>query len=179
MKYFSIKETLRTSWNNVWRHFLAGVGLTLIVFVMSELSHYVDTITEHMFTAKFIAEIIFWLVNLVVGISILRIYLNLYDMHKIYFRETHHSIRLIWKYFLASIGYFLLILFGLILFVIPGIYLALKYLFVAVIIIDYNNLSITEAFSKSADITKSVKWKLLGFIIIISCINILGMLRFN
>ena len=63
---------------------------------------------------------------------------------------------------------------GLILFVIPGIYLAIKYMFALVILIDEETISATDALKKSSDITLGVKWSLFGFLLLLILINLIG-----
>ena len=84
-----------------------------------------------------------------------------------------------WKYLFGGILLILIVVAGLVLFIIPGIYLALRFVFVPVILID-KETTIKEAFKKSTDLTKGTKWKLLGLIIILALIQILtGALFFS
>lgn len=77
------------------------------------------------------------------------------------------------KYICVTILYILMVSVGMFFLVIPGVYLALKYMFAPIISID-QYLSIRDSFKESARITDGVKWKLLGFILILIGANILG-----
>ena len=66
---------------------------------------------------------------------------------------------------------------GLILLIIPGIYLAIKYQFFSFLIVD-KNMGIMESFKKSEEMTQGVKMNLLLFSLALAGINILGALVF-
>jgi len=87
------------------------------------------------------------------------------------------NIKKAFKLMVASALYGLYIIVGLILFIIPGIYIALKYFFVYYLIID-KDLSIKEAFKLSGEMTKGIKIKLLGLSITMAIVTFLGLLVF-
>ena len=66
------------------------------------------------------------------------------------------------KFLIVSVLYMLIVLGGFILLIIPGIYIALRYCFAPILIID-KNMGIGEAFAKSKQMTKGKKWNLIGF----------------
>lgn len=66
------------------------------------------------------------------------------------------------KFLIVSILYSLAVLGGFILLIIPGIYIALRYCFAPILIID-KKMDIGEAFFKSKEMTKGKKWNLVGF----------------
>ena len=79
------------------------------------------------------------------------------------------------RFLSVSFLYTLLVLFGLIFFIIPGIYFGTKYMFVTYAIVD-RDAKIGEAFSLSGKWTKGAKWKLLGLGILVILVNLLGVL---
>lgn len=82
---------------------------------------------------------------------------------------------LFFKFILTNLLVSVLIFFGLILLIVPGIYLALKYMFVTYAVVD-KGVGPFEALTISSTLTKGIKLKLvlygLGFV----GLNILGML---
>jgi uncharacterized membrane protein len=80
-----------------------------------------------------------------------------------------------WKYLGASILYALAIVVGLVLLVVPGIILALMFMFTTFIVID-RGLGPIEAMKESNRITYGHKWTLLGFTLMLVLINLLGVL---
>src|SRR3989338_2162822 len=65
-------------------------------------------------------------------------------------------------YLLANVRYFLIVLFGYVLFIIPGIIWSMKYAFGPVLVVD-KSLGAKEAFDMSAQMTEGIKWQMLGF----------------
>jgi uncharacterized membrane protein len=82
-----------------------------------------------------------------------------------------------WRYLGGSLLLGITVTAGLILFVIPGVIWAIMFQFYAYLIID-KNVGIMDAFRSSGEITKSVRWKLLGFGLLLALINYLGILVF-
>lgn len=81
-----------------------------------------------------------------------------------------------WQYLKTSVVLGLMIGGGLILLVIPGIYLSLKYWAVMWLIIDKDGLTFKEALSLSAKMTENIKWQLLLVYFVLAAINIAGAL---
>lgn len=77
------------------------------------------------------------------------------------FKEVKDT-KLASKFFAGIFLYSLLVVFGLILFIFPGIYWGLKYLFVPFLIID-KKVGVKEAFSRSKEMTVGYKGKLFIF----------------
>ncbi|MDP6642352.1 MAG: hypothetical protein QGF74_03165 [Candidatus Nanoarchaeia archaeon] len=82
---------------------------------------------------------------------------------------------LFFKYLASSIVYMLIMMGGLLLLIIPGIIWAIQFQFYNYFIID-KGLGPIEALKSSSRITKGVKWKLLGFLVVILLINLVGAL---
>jgi uncharacterized membrane protein len=80
-----------------------------------------------------------------------------------------------WKYLGASILLGLAVAIGFVLLIVPGVIFALMFLFTTFIVIDYE-LGPIEAMTESNRITRGHKWQLLGFGIVLTLINLLGVL---
>ncbi len=95
-----------------------------------------------------------------VGIGIARLSLRIYDEGKFSMQDLFPSPLLIIKAFLAMIGFFLIMLLGLIFFVIPGIYWIVRaYLFLFALV---EGEGIFESFATSFRITRNKEWQILG-----------------
>lgn len=79
-----------------------------------------------------------------------------------------------WIYF-AFLGAIkgLLLLLGFLLLIVPGIYLAIRWMFAEILVID-KGLRPIEALRKSSELTQGVRWKLFGFVVISSILVLLG-----
>lgn len=83
-----------------------------------------------------------------------------------------------WIYFaFLSIIKGILIFFGLLLFIVPGIYLAIRWIFAELLVIDKGMRPI-EALNESGRLTKGHMWKLFGFSIVTTLVGLLGVLLF-
>lgn len=77
------------------------------------------------------------------------------------------------RFFTAQLLVSLIVVLGLILFIIPGIIFALKYLFVPFVVVD-QDAKIGESLKKSSQLTKGNRTKLLGMSIVFALISVLG-----
>jgi uncharacterized membrane protein len=80
-----------------------------------------------------------------------------------------------WKFLGASILLGLAIAIGIILLIVPGIIFSLMFLFTTFIVIE-RELGPIEAMKESNRITRGHKWPLLGFVLVLTLINLLGLL---
>ena len=80
-----------------------------------------------------------------------------------------------WKFLGASILLGLTIAIGFVLLIVPGIIFSLMFLFTTFIVIE-RELGPIEAMKESSRITRGHKWPLLGFVIVLTLINVLGVL---
>ena len=90
---------------------------------------------------------------------------------------TEFDLKRVFMYVVISIAYGALVLLGIILLLIPGIYWALKYQYASLFYIE-KNTSISESFRLSAVATEGVKWRLLGYGIVLGLIAFVGVLFF-
>jgi uncharacterized membrane protein len=79
------------------------------------------------------------------------------------------------QYAWATFLYSLLMIVGMLLFIIPGLYWGYKYMYVPYLIVD-KGMRTSDAFKMSALMTKGVKLKLFVFGIVTALVNIAGFL---
>jgi uncharacterized membrane protein len=109
-------------------------------------------------------QILYWLVMILVSYNVLKINLNI--LHKkeasvkdVFILPTTDTFR----YLGAGIVYFVMVVVGLICFIVPGIYFAIKYMYVFNLIAD-EGMTIKEAAEKSAKMLEGNYWKIIGFL---------------
>ncbi len=68
-----------------------------------------------------------------------------------------------------------LILLGLVVFIVPGVYLGLRFMFVELLILD-KGLKPVEALRASTAMTEGIKWRLLGFSLVGVLCTLLGVI---
>lgn len=177
IKTFSIKEALKHGWDKMRQHFLFVVGVIAISFIISLVfDRLQDLLGDGAPLVGFIIFIASVYVSTVISIGSYKIFLKLNDGQHAELKDLYLHYRLFGKYFLGTILYLVIVVIGLILLIIPGIYFSIKYSFLPLILVDDEDVSISEAFSRSADITLGVKWKLLGFGIVVMLVLLLGAL---
>jgi hypothetical protein len=107
------------------------------------------------------------LVGIIVGIGFIQIASRWYDYNKVSVRDLWpSSFSVVFRVIAGIFKFFILSLLYAILLIIPGIYYFLTYSFFEFFIID-KNLGVRNAFKQSYICTRGVKWKLLGFFLIV------------
>lgn len=168
---FSIKEAIRFGWHKTRDNSGVLFQALLVLFALQVVSAIVQRVLEHT-VLGFIATIALTVVGVFVGTGLTVMSLKIARNEHTELRDIWPNGRLVWHYFLASCLAGIIILGGCILLIIPGIYFALRYAFVKYAVID--GASVTDSLGKSAVLTKDIKWKLLGFAIVLGLLNLLG-----
>ena len=114
--------------------------------------------------------------EILVGIGLTLITLKIAKGEAVMYSEIIPPFRLAWEYLLASLLAAFITMLGFILLIIPGIYLSLRFSMVRFAVLE--GAGITGSIKKSGKITDGVKWRLLGFLLIIALLNILGAILF-
>lgn len=167
---FSIGEALRFGWNtlkqNVWFFVLILIIAGLVTQIPSMLGGKEGTATG-------LFSLIAWVLQMLINLGLNKIALMLHDGTKPTWKELFMQYPLLLKYLGAAIIYGVAVAIGLVLLVVPGIYLGIKYAFFGFVMVD-KKTSIMDSFKTSAKLTEGVKWELLGFGIVMCVLNILG-----
>jgi len=128
-------------------------------------------------SSRGIVEVINLIYNIVVSMGMLAVTLKLVRGQSTTWQDLFGQYKKFIPYILATILYSLMIGLGFIFFIIPGIYLALKYQFYTYCIID-KNMGPIEALKASGKITKNQEWRLLGLAFLQMGVVLLGLLAF-
>lgn len=173
---FSKGEAVRFGWNTMKSNIGFFIGLLiltgLIIIVPSIIS---ELIKKEALALSIIIDIATWVLELVIGMGLIRIALKFCDNEKGEFADLFSCFPLFFKYLFGSILYWLIILGGMILLIIPGIIWAIKFQFFAYFIVD-KGLGPIESLKKSSAITNGAKWDLFIFGLLLMGINLLGLL---
>lgn len=176
---FSIKTALKfglVRTKEFWATML-GIGfITIIISAIPQLLAFLLGAKTNQYgqldltSLSGVASLTYWsiyfiilFISIVLGYNSVKMMLKMTDGHKVEMTELFAfdsaTLKNAWKYFLATLAYGLIVLIGLILLVLPGLYFAAKYAFVPYLVLD-KALSIKEAFTKSAEMTLNKKWYL-------------------
>jgi len=201
---FSIGESIRFGWNTMKSNFGFFALLLIIVGLICIIPGILGRLgREDLPLLSAILGIISAILQMIVGMGLIRITLKVCDGKKGSLSDLFACVPLFLKYFLGSILYGLIFLpaailfvvmaillpnitrtsgfvyagliIGLILLVVPGIIWAIKYMFFSYLIVD-QELGPVEALKRSAEITQGAKWDLLLLGLLLAGINLLGAL---
>lgn len=120
-------------------------------------------------------NLVYQLVSLYLGLGLARVGLNLASGHDVSVGQLFGEAGKLLRAIGATIIFWVMIVFGFLLLIFPGIYLALKYGQFLNAIVD-KNLGVFEAFSYSASITTNNKLQIFVLGIFCALITLAGML---
>ncbi len=173
---FSKTEAIKFGWNIVKRElrFFFGLAVVLILvnFILNVLAKDAKNLS-FLFSLAFL--ILVFLVGLILQLGLIKISLNFVDNKKSQFIDLFTTHRPVFKFLAASILFSLIVFAGFVLLIIPGIIWAIKFQFYSYLIVD-KEMGPIEALKKSSQLTKGVKLNLLVFSLLLTGINILGVL---
>lgn len=175
MSSFSIGESIRASWQITKNNFgflIVALLITGAVYIVMQTM--LGAVSDNA-GLLFLLSLLYYVLELLLGIGIITISIKLVDHKEVELKDLFMHYQYLFRYFVGSLLYGIIVFVGLILFIIPGIIWALKYQFFSYAIID-KNMKVWDAFKFSATITSGVKLDLLGLAIISMLINLVGML---
>lgn len=176
-KAVDISKILGESWSIFTKNWVKIYGLLLLPFALVFIQEILYSITDMQGITAFIFSIVYTLVQLVVSMGVLKALLYIVRDKEVDIDTILSTKHLLIPYIIATILVALMVAFGIILFIIPGIYLAIKYMFVPYLIVD-KEFKAMEAIKKSAEMTKDIKWSLLAFSVIAVLIGYGGIFIF-
>lgn len=174
MATFSINEALKVGWQKAWKNVWLWVGVMITTGVINMLLGRVGDSTTGDSTGLVISLAGF-IVQVIIEIGILTIALRLLDNQPVKYTDLFLQYHLLGQFLIAVIIISIAVGVGLILFIIPGIYIGLRLSQACFIIVD-QKLSGIEAIKKSWAITKGHTLKLFLLVIVMVVINIIGAL---
>lgn len=175
-KDFSIDEALRFGWNIMKDNFWFFVGILIVAGVITGIPHAIASAFEDSAEGlSFLFRVVAWIVDIIISIGLITIALKFLDGQKPEFKDLFAFQKHFINYLGGAILTGLAVLGGFILLLIPGIYWAIKFQFFGYSVVDQGSDPIL-AMRRSARITKTVKWKLLWFGILLALINTLGLI---
>ena len=174
--HFSKKEAIKFGFELAKKNLLFFIGIFIVVAFFSILSSSLRNLVNPQKEPflYFILYCVLFVVNLVIGIGVIKIALEFIDGKKPKFSDLLYYKPAV-KYFIASIVQGIITVIGFILLIIPGIILAIRLSYVSYLIVD-KDLGPVEAIKASWKITKGNAWNLFFFGILVGLINILGVI---
>ena len=160
---FSIEKIIKSAWHRFNDNRVFWIGVALLSLSMSIPGNIFPTL-----------GILFTLVSCYISASVIRISINFMQGHLVNYNDFFQiDIMQFFNYLAALILCSVSILLGFLFFVIPGVYLMTRFIFVQYFVID-KNISFDAAIKRSWKITKGNEINLLAFLFAMVIIFVLG-----
>ena len=173
MKDFSIKDALSFGWDT----FKSRVGFFVVLLLLSGALQIIPQFAIQQQTGWLAISlmIINQLFQLFLAVGMIKISLTLADADNPRIGDLFSGGPVFVSYLLALILFYLSVLAGFALLIVPGIIFSVMFQFYGYFIVD-KKMGPLEALKASAALTKGIRWKLLGFGLVVLLLNIAGIL---
>ena len=174
---FTIKESLRFGWETTKANltFLAGTFLVSIAPSIAGEALGLDE-RDGIIPALFVIAAV--VIQAALGLGLTKIHLKFARGETAEWRDLFSCGPLLLSYLGAAIVYGLVVVFGLVLLIVPGIIWAVKYGLYYYILLD-EHASPFASLERSADMTKGVRWQLFLFALVLGLLNVAGAFAFG
>ncbi len=170
---FSSSEAIKFGFNFFKKNIATFIKLGAALIVINIVMGIIGGLFGHNNLIALIWSIVSAILSLIIQVGIIKIVLDLHDGKPLNLANLYSMFHLAPRFIGASVLYGLMILVGLVLLIIPGIYLAIKLQFYSFLIVD-KNAGVVDSLKKSWAITKGVELNLFLFTLVIVILNILG-----
>lgn len=179
---FSIGSAIRFGWETFkkrpWLFVGASVVIALAYLVVGSISVGIDvSLTGSLDETTVAGAVVDWILSALISMGVVAFYLKAHDNTDAVSLSSLWHPHPFWNYFAATIVVGIAIVLGLLLLIVPGIIFALMFMFATIIVIDRERGPI-EAMKESMRVTRGYKWYLLGFALVLTLLNVLGLLAF-
>lgn len=176
---FTITEALSFGWNTFKKNWQFLVIVTAIYLVVNIIPDLLNKATKDSLPGiNYLINVLGWIASWVIEIGGLVIALKIID-HKVpKIEDLYTHTNLLFNYIVTNLMLGFIVIFGLIFFIVPGVYLALRFCFAINLVID-KKMSPVDSLKESTKLTEAIKLKLLGFSLATIAIIILGSLAFG
>ncbi|WP_085536035.1 hypothetical protein [Massilibacteroides vaginae] len=169
---FTISETFSKAWKvvkaNIWVLVGLIIGYSIISFTLTILS-------GRSLTFNIVSAVFSLIIGGLFGLGYLRNLFQALDGEEPQFSAYGQESRKLLKYIASSIVYSIIVTIGIILLIIPGIYLGIRLQFYSAFIVD-EDCGAIESLKRSWEITKGQELPLFLLSLVMILISIIGML---
>lgn len=175
--HFNIEEALKFGWQKTKKHFWLVFFVMIFSLFSSTVLEMVSRAFEQNgnFWGHFFFSFFAWVFNAIVNIGIIHMALMLVEEKSVKFKNFFDKSHLFLNYLIGTLFYFVIVVFGLVLLIVPGIIFAIRFQFYKFLIID-KELNPLEALSESWMMTRGQSWHLVKVFFAIIGLNLLGVL---
>lgn len=174
MKKFMISDALRHGWAKTKEHFPIVIGVLLSYGIISIALSRFDKLSAGHALLGIILFVVTLIISVILRIGLTKFFLDA-DENKPMYATLFSAQGVFFAYFVAYILLSLATLIGLVLIIVPGVMIAVTYLFAPVLIVD-RKMTIQEAFTESAAMSKGSRWDIFALVCVVILINFVGAL---
>jgi uncharacterized membrane protein len=175
---FSIKQVISESWSIFSKNygkFYKFAIVTWLLMILVQIATSLLTLTDF-FLLTMVSSLTIFVFNAFITIGFTQAVIKIVRGEPVELKILFSGQNLIIKYLLSTLAMGLIVFLGFLLLLIPGIYLAFKYMFLPLVVVDKKELSFSEIFKTSSELTKGIKMKLFAYIIAIQLVNLIGLI---
>ena len=161
---FLISNSIKGAWSIFKEEWISFYVIQLLPFLIAILyTVALEPMGGKESTFGMVWSFVYIFVQIIISMGVVKAYLNMTRGKKITSKTFTGMLPQVLKYLGAQFLLMLIVLGGLLLFIIPGFYFSLKYMFTPYLVID-KKMGPIEALKASAKMTEGVKWDLIGFL---------------
>lgn len=174
-KGFSVGGLLRKGWKAMEKNLAFFIGALILVWVIPPLIPFIVPKTQPFFG---IANIVSSLLGVLLQIGWIKVFLSLVKKGEVHFMDLFKGFPSVIRFFLGTVLYILIVGLGFICFVVPGIYLSIRFWAYPYYIID-QGLGPVEALKASSRATHGAKLDVLALICLGAFFTFLSVFTFG
>lgn len=177
MKTLNGKEALQFGFQAVTSNFMFFLGIVALIFICNFLIPSI-LFGEASRDRGLVGNIVVWIISAYATLGFSAVALKTVDKQPVSYKDFFEVRNVFIPYILATIVAQFVITLGIILLIVPGIIVALMWMFYAYLILD-KKMQPMDALKQSAAITKGHRWQLFGMGVFFILMNIVGALLFG
>jgi uncharacterized membrane protein len=174
---YKIGEFLSKGWKFTKQHLGFFISYVIIMFFISFLfGGIAEALSEQGRNfLSFLIHVAGWIVGTFIQMGLYKSALLVTSGIKPGFDQLYTNDKYFFSYFISSLLYGLMILIGILLFIIPGLYVLARYALFPFFVLD-KNMGPVEALKAASKASEGKRWFLFLFLIVLGLINIGGAL---
>lgn len=160
-----LQKLFSHAWEDFKKEWKVLVGMFLIIFVVGNLPNWLGSNNVGIAMISSLLSIAFFVVSIWLNYNNTKTYLRVVRNQKIQLNDLFEwgqgdYIKRVLFFFLTSLLFGVAVFVGLIFLILPGIYLAIKWIFAPYLVLD-KQMKIGDAFTTSWNMTRGQEWKIL------------------
>jgi uncharacterized membrane protein len=174
-KKFTMREVFGFGWNAMKSNFLFFLVLIISSTLVTVAHNKISESVRYFPLTALLVFVVFFVLQTLVSMVFTKVTLQLSNNEAAGSGDFFSFLNSFIDFVFASFLYWLIVIGGLILLIVPGIFWAIKFGQFGYVIVDKGANPI-EALKESSRITEGVKWDLLGFYLLSAVITLAGFL---